>query len=108
MVIDTDAAPVMSAVTYFETGVLAVARRGRLGVQEVEALVRRSRIAIVSFDQEQADLACAAFEKYGKGLHPARLNFADCAAYALAKCSGEPLLFKGDDFARTDVEPAAR
>ena len=55
---------------------------------------------------EQADAARDAWRRFGKGNHPAGLNFGDCFAYALAKATGEPLLFKGDDFARTDIEAA--
>jgi len=58
---------------------------------------------MVPFDREQAGVARDAWRRYGKGRHPAGLNFADCCAYALAATSGEPLLFKGEDFARTDV-----
>jgi ribonuclease VapC len=61
-------------------------------------------LEIVAFDAEQATLAREAFRRFGKGRHPARLNFRDCIAYALSKASGEPLLFKGEDFAKTDVE----
>jgi ribonuclease VapC len=63
-------------------------------------------MAIVPFDADQAVLAHDAYLRFGKGFHPAALNFADCAAYALAKFRDEPLLFKGEDFARTDVRPA--
>lgn len=55
------------------------------------------------FDAEQAVIAIEAFRRFGKGRHPAALNFGDCAAYALARATGEPLLFKGDDFSQTDV-----
>ena len=66
-----------------------------------------NHIEIVPFDAVQAYEAAAAFGRYGKGLHPrARLNLADCAAYALAKTMNAPLLFKGDDFAATDVRAA--
>jgi ribonuclease VapC len=63
---------------------------------------------ITPFDADQALLAHDAYLRFGKGFHPAALNFADCAAYALARLRGEPLLFKGEDFARTDVERALR
>ena len=61
---------------------------------------------IVAFTSEHANLARQAFREYGKGRHEARLNFGDCMAYALAKERGEPLLFKGDDFSKTDIEVA--
>jgi ribonuclease VapC len=63
----------------------------------------RTSAEIVAFDSEQLSLARRAFRRYGKGRHPAGFNFGDCAAYALAQWSGEPLLFKGSDFAATDV-----
>jgi ribonuclease VapC len=61
---------------------------------------------VVAFDVDQLALARAAFRRWGKGRHPAGLNFGDCAAYALAQWTGEPLLFKGTDFAATDVARA--
>jgi ribonuclease VapC len=58
---------------------------------------------IIAFDSEQADLARNAWRQYGKGRHPAKLNFGDCCSYALAKYLNQPLLFKGDDFSKTDL-----
>ena len=72
----------------------------------LDALIGRAKIEIVPFDAEQAAIARAAFLKYGKGRHPAALNFGDCAAYALAKSKGAPLLYKGADFAKTDIVSA--
>jgi ribonuclease VapC len=66
----------------------------------------RARLEIVPFDAEQAQVARLAFRRYGKGRRTAGLNFGDCAAYALARTRGEPLLFKGDDFSHTDVASA--
>lgn len=63
-------------------------------------------ITIIPFDEPLSDLAFEAYGRYGKGRHPARLNMGDCAAYALAKARGWPLLYKGDDFALTDIERA--
>jgi len=96
----------MSAVTDFETRLIAVHRRGPLLVERYEELLTSSGITIAPFDATQAALAFSAYRRYGKGNHPAKLNFADCAAYALAKGLDKPLLFKGDDFARTDVRLA--
>jgi ribonuclease VapC len=70
------------------------------------SMLRESRIAIEPFTEEHAFLARQAFSDYGKGRHPAGLNFGDCFSCALAKATGEPLLFKGDDFRKTDVLPA--
>ena len=81
--------------------------RGRLGqggVDDLNDLIQELSTEIVSFDHEQAAIALAAYARYGKGIHPhARLNLGDCASYALAKGLNAPLLFKGKDFAATDV-----
>ena len=74
--------------------------------ETVPDFVTRERIEIVPFDAAHSDLAFEAYGRYGKGRHPARLNMGDCAAYALAKARGWPLLYKGDDFSATDVERA--
>ncbi|HWO22357.1 MAG TPA: type II toxin-antitoxin system VapC family toxin [Kofleriaceae bacterium] len=66
----------------------------------------KARIEVVPFDQEQAELARDAYRRYGKGHHPAGLSYGDCFAYALCSVRGESLLFKGDDFAKTDVRRA--
>jgi ribonuclease VapC len=69
-------------------------------------MLKDNEIEIVPFDEAQVRAAAEAFDRYGKGIHSkARLNLADCAAYALAKSIDAPLLFKGDDFAHTDVKP---
>ena len=82
-------------------------RRGGEPVWELlDEFLADAEAEIVSFDHEQAKLARSAFLRFGKGRHPAALNFGDCAAYALAKSRGVPLLFKGEDFARTDIVPA--
>ena len=70
---------------------------------DLEALVERLRIEVVPFDQTQLAHAVDAFRRYGKGRHPAALNLGDCCSYGLAKALNEPLLFKGGDFAQTDV-----
>ncbi len=96
---------VLSAVTCFETSMVLASRAGD-ALRLLDALIVRARIEIVSFDAEQASLARTAFLKYGKGRHAAALNFGDCAAYALAKSKGAPLLYKGVDFAKTDIVSA--
>lgn len=73
---------------------------------DFKRLIVRSNMVLVPFDTDQVVLAHEAYLRFGKGFHPASLNFADCAAYALAKLRGEPLLFKGSDFSQTDVTPA--
>ena len=72
----------------------------------VDDLLRRYRIATIDFTVLHADAAAEAYRKYGRGRHPARLNFGDCASYATAKLAGEPLLFVGDDFSQTDLTSA--
>jgi ribonuclease VapC len=80
-------------------------RHGSLAAQAFWRILKDKDIEIVAFDQEQARAASEAFGRYGKGVDPkARLNLADCAAYALAKTLNAPLLFKGNDFRQTDVK----
>lgn len=96
----------MSAPGMVESSIVIEAERGAAGVREFDVLLHELAIEIVPFDAEQALIAREAFRRFGKGRHPAGLNFGDCLAYALAKHLAEPLLFIGDDFARTDVEAA--
>ena len=81
-------------------------RLGDLGVERAKDLLRLQRIQTISLDEALADSAADAYCRYGKGRHPAGLNFGDCFAYALATREQVPLLFKGDDFAKTDVRVA--
>jgi ribonuclease VapC len=94
----------ISAGTLLETHIVASAHRAGDDLAEILELVNAE---VVPFDARQADLAVQAFTKFGKGRHPAALNFGDCFAYALARAFDEPLLFKGNDFSRTDVRVAA-
>jgi ribonuclease VapC len=93
----------VSAATVLETGIVLEARQGEAAGREFDLFVVRANLQIVPVDAEQTDLARSAWRKYGKGRHAAGLNFGDCFSYALAKTSGEPLLAKGTDFARTDI-----
>jgi ribonuclease VapC len=95
----------ISAPTFVEVSIVLESRTGAQGVLLWESMLRESRIAIEPFTEEHAFLARQAFSDYGKGRHPAGLNFGDFFSYALAKATGEPLLFKGDDFRKTDVLP---
>lgn len=97
----------MSAATFVESSLVVLSRKGPDAVRDLDLLIARLRIGIVPFTESQAFLARAAFQRYGKGRHPAQLNFGDCIAYALAKDSGEDLLCKGTDFALTDIAVAA-
>jgi ribonuclease VapC len=94
----------MSAGTALEAGILVESRRGRAGASELQNFILRAKIEIVPFDLEQVTIARDAHRRYGKGRHPAGLNMGDCFSYALARASGEPLLFKGEDFGRTDIQ----
>ncbi|MBW2737155.1 MAG: type II toxin-antitoxin system VapC family toxin [Deltaproteobacteria bacterium] len=94
---------IMSAGTFLETSIVIEARLGLSGVGELDLLIHKASIEIVPVDLEQVELARAAYRRYGKGRHPAGLNFGDCFAYALCQVRAEPLLYKGDDFSRTDV-----
>jgi ribonuclease VapC len=96
----------MSAATLVETGMVVEGQRGEAGAAELDLLLGELRIEVIPFDAEQAALARDAFRRFGKGRHPAGLNFGDCLAYALAKHLGEPLLFTGDDFTKTDLATA--
>jgi ribonuclease VapC len=94
----------ISAANALETGIVLEAKRGEAAGREFDLFLVRARFQIVPVDAEQVEIARSAWRKYGKGHHPAALNFGDCFAYALAKSSGEALLAKGADFAQTDIE----
>jgi ribonuclease VapC len=98
----------ISAVNVFETGMVLEARRGEAIGREFDLFVTRAHLQIVPFDADQAVIARQAFRRFGKGRHPAALNFGDCFSYALARLSGEPLLAKGNDFAQTDIPMCIR
>jgi len=95
----------ISAVTYVETAIVIEAQN-QVGGRHFDTFIRRSGIAIEPVTEEQAMAARQAFSDFGKGRHPAGLNFGDCFSYALATVSGEPLLFKGNDFGKTDISKA--
>ncbi len=96
----------VSAVSVVETGIVLSYRKGEPMQAAVEHLLRRLEISSVSFTDQHRVEALNAHWRFGKGRHPAALNFGDCIAYATAKLSVEPLLFKGGDFSQTDIEPA--
>ncbi|MGO9487270.1 MAG: type II toxin-antitoxin system VapC family toxin [Rhodomicrobium sp.] len=98
----------ISAVNVHETATVLRLRLGASAVERLWEILRLSQIEIVPFDEAQMRAAVEAYGRYGKGIHSkARLNLADCASYALAKTMDAPLLFKGDDFAHTDIKPYA-
>jgi len=98
----------ISSATLVECSIVVEAKRGEAAGRELDLLLHRARVQTVAVDEAQVDLARAAWRRYGKGRHPAGLNLGDVFAYALARARGEDLLFKGDDFAQTDVVAAAR
>jgi len=100
-----DPKKMISAFNVLESAIVVEAKKGEAGGRELDLLVHRARIEIIALNGDQVELALAAWRKYGKGNHPAGLNIGDCCAYALAKYSGEPLLFKGRDFSQTDIRP---
>jgi len=102
-----DPVRLLSAANLLETALVVEGRLGEAGGRELDLLLHVAGLEVVSVTQAQVEIARRAFRRYGKGRHPARLNFGDCFAYGLAKSAGEPLLFKGDDFTHTDVEAAA-
>ena len=94
----------MSAVSFVETSLVLVSRYGAKAMQEFDNFIGKAQIRIRSVDENQALIARKAFLEFGKGRHSAQLNFGDCFAYALAKGLDQPLLFKGEDFSKTDVK----
>jgi ribonuclease VapC len=93
----------LSAASFVECSMVLESRYGADAVRDLDLLVAKAQVSLVPVDEEQADLARRAFRKYGKGRHPAGLNFGDCFSYALARALDEPLLFKGSDFTQTDI-----
>jgi ribonuclease VapC len=94
----------ISAATVVETGIVLEARRGPISAREFDLFLHEAGIEIVSVDETQASQARSSFRQYGKGRHPAGLNFGDCFTHALAVISGEPILAKGDEFRRANSQ----
>ena len=101
-----DPVRLISAATVLEAAMVLETRFGEPGGVELDLWLARADVDIVAVEVEHADQARRAWRRYGKGRHPAGLNYGDCFSYALAKLTDEPLLFKGNDFAQTDI-PAA-
>jgi ribonuclease VapC len=96
----------VSAVSLLEAQIVVRGREHPALLEKLERFLDEIEVLVTPFDETQARLAADAFQRYGKGQgHPAQLNMGDCAVYALAKSANEPLLFVGNDFAQTDVEP---
>lgn len=96
----------MSAVNKLEAMIVVEARKGADGAAALIKLLATAEIEIIPFDSGQAEIAMATWRQYARGRHPAGLNLGDCAAYALASTLNEPLLFKGEDFSKTDLKAA--
>jgi ribonuclease VapC len=96
----------MSTATFVEASMVMESTGGYNGLRDFDLFIATAGIELVPVDADQAQIAREAFRRYGKGRSPAGLNYGDCFSYALAKATGLPLLFKGADFARTDVESA--
>ncbi len=96
----------IAAVSLLESAIVIEARKGPTAARELDLLLHTARIEPVGMDVDQVAAARRAYQRFGRGQHSAQLNLGDCCAYALAACSGESLLFKGDDFFKTDVAVA--
>ena len=96
----------ISVANYVELSIVIERQLGPEGMRQTEVFLRRAGVVIEPVTVDQGELARQAFLDFGKGRRKAGLNFADCFSYALAKATGEPLLFKGDDFSRTDIKAA--
>lgn len=103
-----DPVRLVSAATLVEAAMVIESRFGDAGGAELDLWLHQTDAEIVAVSAEHADQARRAWRRYGKGRHPAGLNYGDCFSYALAKLTDEPLLFKGDDFSKTDISPAWR
>ena len=97
----------MSVAGYLEAAIVLESRAGSEAAHELDRFLERAAIELAPVTADHAQAARRAWRRFGKGNHPAGLNFGDCFAYALAEATGEPLLFKGGDFARTDIEAAS-
>ncbi|MER8381620.1 type II toxin-antitoxin system VapC family toxin [Mesorhizobium sp. M0142] len=102
----SDPIRLVPATCVLEARMVLVSRRGEHALAEIDLWLRKIEADIIPVDSELVDLATQGWLTYGKGHHPAALNFADCLSYALAKRADEPLLFIGKDFSQTDIEPA--
>jgi len=96
----------ISAATFVETAIVVEAQTKNNGGRQLDAFMRRAGITIEPVTEEHAHMARQAFIDFGKGRHPAGLNYGDCFSYALSRATREPLLFKGRDFAKTDLGAA--
>lgn len=96
----------MSVANLLETAIVVESRSGLAAGHQLDVFLEKAGMELVPVTPQQVEAARLAWRRFGRGNHPARLNFGDCFAYALAEARGEPLLFKGKDFAQTDIDPA--
>jgi ribonuclease VapC len=101
--IESGSPRLLSAANFLEASIVIESRKGEAGGRELDLLLYRAAIEVVAVDQDQVEIARVAWRRFGKGRHPAGLNYGDCFAYALAKARRLPLLFQGDDFSQTDI-----
>ena len=101
--LELDEVRLVSAATLLETAIVIESRKGDAAGRELDRLIDKAAIDVVAVDANQIDEARRAWRRFGRGRHEAGLNYGDLFAYALSRASGEALLFKGDDFRRTDV-----
>ncbi len=94
----------LSAATAVELHIVITARLGDIGILKLNRLLSQPLFEIISVDQQQMTIANVAYERFGKGRHPAKLNYGDLFSYSLAKQRDLPLLFKGNDFSKTDIQ----
>lgn len=105
--VEGDPVRLMSTASLLEAAIVIESRYGEAGGRELDLWLHRAGVDLVPVGTEHVEVARFAYRRFGNGRHPAGLNYGDCFAYALAKVSGERLLFKGDDFTRTDITPMA-
>lgn len=101
-----DPVRLISAATLLEAAIVIEGRFGEPGGAELDLWLHKAKMEVVAVTFEHSDQARRAWRRYGKGRHPAGLNYGDCFSYALAMLTGEPLLFKGNDFKQTDIQSA--
>jgi ribonuclease VapC len=101
-----DSVRLISAASVLEAAMVVESRYGEAGGADLDLWLYKAGVEIVAVTAEHADQARRAWRRYGKGRHPGGLNYGDCFSYALATLTGEPLLFKGNDFSQTDIEAA--
>ena len=105
---EDDPAPLISAASVLEAGIVLISRHGPDARDDLQDFLAQGGLQVEPVTAEQAELALDAYQRYGKGRHRAGLNFGDCFAYALCQATGQPLLFKGQDFSQTDIATVSR